>query len=287
MKIIAIFLIILMPIQLQAAEFFSGKVTEMGETGRGAEYWVQLTDSETQQTLDFNLFNPEPDFDLGYTISVEYQQVEQPLVIGLRLLNSKKSPLSPDTPEHILEQQQYNKIATYVDSEYGDMGVYLHLQDEQQQDHYFMGVYELDIENLADHSGELVEITYILEQKIEILDYHVRDLPNCDEATSQAQISSCAQQAYETADAELNAVYQQVMQTYRTDKAFADKLKSAQRAWLQFRDAHLESKFPAADKQQAYGSMYPSCYNFELTRLTEQRTEQLRSWLAEEEGDGC
>lgn len=284
MKIIAIFLFVLMPIQLQAAEFFSGKVTEMGETGRGAEYWVQLTNIETQQTLDFNLFNPEPDFGLGYTISVEYQVIEQPLVIGLRLLNSEISS-SPDIPEHILEQKQYTKIATYMGGEYGDMGVYLHLQDGQQEQH-FMGVYDLEIENLAEYSGEEVEITYILEQKTEILDYHVRDLPNCDEATSQAQINSCAQQAYQVADAELNAVYQQVMQTYRNDKALAEKLKSAQKAWLKFRDAHLEAKFPAADKQQAYGSMYSSCYHFELTRLTEQRTAQLRSWL-EEEGDGC
>jgi uncharacterized protein YecT (DUF1311 family) len=34
------------------------------------------------------------------------------------------------------------------------------------------------------------------------------------------------------------------------------KLKQAQRAWIAFRDAHLEARFPKADKQAEYGSAY-------------------------------
>lgn len=89
------------------------------------------------------------------------------------------------------------------------------------------------------------------------------------------------------ADAELNQVYQQVLKKYADEPVFINNFKQAQRAWLKFRDAHLESRYPAEDKRD-YGSIYSLCSSNLLAELTEARTEQLKLWLKGiEEGDGC
>ncbi len=90
------------------------------------------------------------------------------------------------------------------------------------------------------------------------------------------------------ADAELNRVWKQVMKCYKDDKVFIGKMKTAQKAWLKFRDAHIESVFPAADKQMEYGSIYPTCVDYILEELTRERTRQLKKWIEGiPEGDGC
>ena len=89
------------------------------------------------------------------------------------------------------------------------------------------------------------------------------------------------------ADAELNRVYREVRSRYRDDPLFLEKLKIAQRAWIKFRDAHIESQYPQEDKI-AYGSIYGMCSCAELAKLTRARTKQLRLWLVGiEEGEGC
>jgi len=103
---------------------------------------------------------------------------------------------------------------------------------------------------------------------------------------SQMNQNTCKQ--YERADAELNNVYKQVLSEYAKDTEFIEKLKAAQRAWVAFRDAHLESIYPAKDKLAEYGSVYETCRCQVLTDLTKQRTEMLRQWLrGVKEGDVC
>ena len=64
---------------------------------------------------------------------------------------------------------------------------------------------------------------------------------------------ACAQ--YKNADQSLNATYAKVREDYAKDPQFLVKLKPTQRAWIAFRDAHLEARFPTADKQAQYGSV--------------------------------
>jgi uncharacterized protein YecT (DUF1311 family) len=96
---------------------------------------------------------------------------------------------------------------------------------------------------------------------------------------------------YKAIDAQLNKVYTTILQEYKNDTLFIKRFKEAQRAWLQFRDAQLESRFPTAIKgnqNKEYGSMYPECACFELAELTKQRVTQLEAWLnGTEEGDVC
>lgn len=109
-----------------------------------------------------------------------------------------------------------------------------------------------------------------------------------DSAQSQAAMNACAQQNLGAADKELNQVYQQVLAKYASDKVFIAKLRAAQKAWIAFRDAELEARYPASDKQLQYGSVYPMCANNDREAMTRKRIEQLRAWLkGVQEGDVC
>ncbi len=107
-------------------------------------------------------------------------------------------------------------------------------------------------------------------------------------AQTQAEMNQQACDAYKRADVELNTVYQRVLTEYKGDALFVRKMKAAQHAWIAYRDAHLESVYPADDPRFAYGSVYPMCRCVELTEMTKKRTELLRRWLTgEKDGEVC
>lgn len=107
-------------------------------------------------------------------------------------------------------------------------------------------------------------------------------------AQTQGEMNREACNDYKKADAELNKVYQQVLNENKANVLFVSKLKTAQRAWIAYRDAHVESLYPAANPQTEYGSVYPMCHCSVLTDLTRKRTEELRRWVdGIEEGDVC
>jgi uncharacterized protein YecT (DUF1311 family) len=105
---------------------------------------------------------------------------------------------------------------------------------------------------------------------------------------TQHDVHVVLSEAYEKSDKELNQVYQKLLQEYKSDTAFIVALTKAQRLWTAYRDAQIEMRFPAMNKQLQYGSVYPVCNLSMLKELTDQRTEELRHWLiGEEEGDMC
>ena len=107
-------------------------------------------------------------------------------------------------------------------------------------------------------------------------------------AQTQAQMNDEACREYKKADAELNKMYQQILRENKTDALFVRKLRTAQRAWVTYRDALVESIYPAANPQSEYGSVYPMCYCAELTEITKKRTAELRAWVdGIPEGDVC
>jgi uncharacterized protein YecT (DUF1311 family) len=107
-------------------------------------------------------------------------------------------------------------------------------------------------------------------------------------AQTQMELNEKACVAYKTADAEMNKVYRRILSENRADKLFVQKMRAAQRAWLVFRDAHLEALYPAADKRAAYGTVNPMCQCMELEKLTNERVSVLRQWGdGIEEGDVC
>ncbi len=106
-------------------------------------------------------------------------------------------------------------------------------------------------------------------------------------AQTQAELNQDAKNLYLKSEKEKNAIYQKILKQYSADLPFIKNLKSAQRLWVQLRDADMKMKFP--DRQAGYyGSMKPMCWYNYMTELTEQRIRTLRVWLAGiEEGDGC
>ena len=107
-------------------------------------------------------------------------------------------------------------------------------------------------------------------------------------AQSQADMNAAGCGKYRRADDELNRVYQQILREYAEDADFVAKLRDAQRAWLAYRDAHVESVFPGEDKRAIYGSVFPMCHCGALEGLTRERTRVLRRWLTGlPEGDVC
>ena len=105
---------------------------------------------------------------------------------------------------------------------------------------------------------------------------------------SQAQLNVEADAAYRKADQELNRTYQQIFKEYRTKTVFLQSLKAAQQRWIQFRDAEMKARYPAANSQFEYGSFFPVCYSNGMEELTKARTKQLRLWLTGiPEGDIC
>jgi len=106
-------------------------------------------------------------------------------------------------------------------------------------------------------------------------------------AQTQGDLNQRACNEYKRADAELNKLYERILSENRADTVFVRKMRAAQRAWVSYRDAHLESLYPAADKRE-YGSVHPMCHCMSLTEITKKRTNELRRWVqGVPEGEVC
>jgi len=94
---------------------------------------------------------------------------------------------------------------------------------------------------------------------------------DCTAPVTQTDMNICAFQDYQRADARLNAAYKKRVATL--DKVQLDRLRTAQRAWITFRDA--QCRYEAGVYEG--GSMAPLVHSSCLTKLTEQRTKDLIS----------
>lgn len=110
--------------------------------------------------------------------------------------------------------------------------------------------------------------------------------PCMEKATTQSEINTCATEDLKQADTELNQVYPQLLKKYSTDKVFIQRLRLAEEAWVKFRDAHMAALDSELDPSSV-GSVYPMCKAMEITRLTNERVEDLKRILNHQEGDVC
>jgi len=117
----------------------------------------------------------------------------------------------------------------------------------------------------------------------------------CDKAMSQMEMNQCSGEQYKKADARLNAVYRKALALLTTDLDKArnrndndetkhveisiQKLKVAERAWIQYRDLHCD----AAGHEYEGGSMRPMIWADCMERTTEHRIADLKE--AYEDGD--
>ena len=103
----------------------------------------------------------------------------------------------------------------------------------------------------------------------------------CERAGTQADSTECAWKQFRQADQVLNTQYRNaIAEAVRRDShgwkdrrpSDVEALRSAQRAWINFRDLHC--------RVEGYwgrgGTIESMLVNFCFTRLTRERTEQLR-----------
>lgn len=107
-------------------------------------------------------------------------------------------------------------------------------------------------------------------------------------AQTQLELNAEAHHELKLSEQTMDSVFTAVVEKYDDSPDFIVRLKKAQKAWISYRDAHLESMYPGKNKRANYGSVYPLCASTFLVQLNNQRTEQLKKWLdGIEEGDVC
>ncbi len=109
---------------------------------------------------------------------------------------------------------------------------------------------------------------------------------NCGSAKTQLELNECANAEEQKAEEEMNQLYRQLLALASKNPGYREKLEAAQKAWLAYRDAELEAKYPAQDKRAEYGSVYPMCFADHRTELTRQRSEEIKALLKRTE-DVC
>lgn len=97
-------------------------------------------------------------------------------------------------------------------------------------------------------------------------------------AQSQQEMNQQALAEFDKADASLNKVYSKVQA--KLDKEGKEKLKAAQRAWVEFRDAQADLD---ADLMRG-GSAAPMLHSGSMAQSTSKRTTELNEFLKQLEG---
>jgi len=106
---------------------------------------------------------------------------------------------------------------------------------------------------------------------------HAEDCDRSDD--SQQMMTICASEDFSAADAKLNETYQNLISG--SDANTGNLLQSAQRAWIVFRDA--ECQYATAGSE--HGSIHPMEVSACLTRLTNDRINQLTAATNCDDGD--
>ncbi|HYD11385.1 MAG TPA: lysozyme inhibitor LprI family protein [Allosphingosinicella sp.] len=97
--------------------------------------------------------------------------------------------------------------------------------------------------------------------------------PDCPENPEPAQLMQCLERGLTRADAALNRQWQEALTALPNS---AEQLRTAQRAWLAYRDAHCAVAIPAVASVETQNLEGVLC----RTRLTEARTRELADLAA-------
>lgn len=97
--------------------------------------------------------------------------------------------------------------------------------------------------------------------------------PECPGDAEPAQVTACLNRVFARADAALNRQWEE---TLRALPSGAEQIRSAQRAWLAYRDAQCRSATPSVASADIQASEQTLC----RTRLTEARTRELADLAA-------
>ncbi|MEI6154892.1 MAG: lysozyme inhibitor LprI family protein [Deltaproteobacteria bacterium] len=94
---------------------------------------------------------------------------------------------------------------------------------------------------------------------------------DCNKADNTLSIIACHEERYEKADKELNQVYGKAMKSI--PPAAQQKLKEAQKAWLQYRDTGLDLAIELNKDLRSYGNIVVADYK---ATVAEKRVLELK-----------
>ena len=97
----------------------------------------------------------------------------------------------------------------------------------------------------------------------------------CPNAETQFEMNQCAARDYRAADAVLNRTYQRLVAMLNDEEK--SQLKTAQTAWLKYRDSNCEF---VGDEFKG-GSMRPLIYASCLADMTRKRTVEIKNQIKE------
>jgi len=114
-----------------------------------------------------------------------------------------------------------------------------------------------------------VALTLIISSTMHAQHMNAADAP-CKTAGPGAETTTCFLAAAKSADAEMNRVYRELIDNLNQDDR--SKLRTAQRLWIQFRDANCKAERGLYSGGSAYSMAYAACMESE----TRYRTNDLR-----------
>jgi uncharacterized protein YecT (DUF1311 family) len=97
----------------------------------------------------------------------------------------------------------------------------------------------------------------------------------CANAQTTAEMRECAGKEYKQADDELNKVYRQLTAKIGDDEGRKTSLKTAQQAWIKYRDSNCEF----ASYLNRGGTIEPVVRFNCMTEMTASRAKDLRQFL--------
>lgn len=123
----------------------------------------------------------------------------------------------------------------------------------------------------------------IFAQDIDLYPDNFRiDYTELNQADTQFMLNLLSAEEFDRADSVINYVYQQILIQYKDNPTFINSLIEAQRAWIIFRDKHIESILPGVNKGMLWGSMFNQTFYLESAEFTWDRVIQLYRWLKPE-----
>jgi uncharacterized protein YecT (DUF1311 family) len=107
----------------------------------------------------------------------------------------------------------------------------------------------------------------------------------CSSTVRLGDANRCWAREAERADSEMTQTYLAAVD--KLSRPVAEKLKKAQKLWLEFRNAEVAALFGEANPRGTYGPEYPMCVSIARWKLARARTRQLKRLLQPDEDSLC
>ena len=98
-------------------------------------------------------------------------------------------------------------------------------------------------------------------------------------AKTQLAMNACAGNELTLRTKQMNQLYSQLLSRAASQPGAVAKITASQKAWSAYADSYIEALYPASNKQQSYGSIYPMEVALARTSLAQERIADLKALL--------